>query len=162
MTESELFLKHHKENKNDILPFWVYVEVLTISDASKLYTILDEELRKTIALHLGFTSNNRHKIVENLLHCITILRNICAHGGRLYNRLFTRKPWLSKKEKNLLRVENGHKVYDKLFSYILVLKSITLPQDFKLVVEHITQIKEQYPLVDFKHYGFPENWQEIL
>ena len=162
MTESELFLKHHKENKNDILPFWVYVEVLTISDASKLYTILDEELRKTIALHLGFTSNNRHKIVENLLHCITILRNICAHGGRLCNRLFTRKPWLSKKEKNLLRVENGHKVYDKLFSYILVLKSITLPQDFKLVVEHITQIKEQYPLVDFKHYGFPENWQEIL
>jgi hypothetical protein len=34
--------------------------------------------------------------------------------------------------------------------------------EFKLVVEHITQIKEQYPLVDFKHYGFPENWQEIL
>ena len=107
-------------------------------------------------------SNNCHKIVENLLHCITILRNICAHGGRLYNRLFTRKPWLSKKEKSLLRVENGNIVYDKLFSYILVLKSITLPQDFKLVVEHITQIKEQYPLVDFRHYGFPVNWQEIL
>lgn len=162
MTESELFLKHHKEHKNDILPFWVYVEVLTISDASKLYTILDEDLRKIIALRLAFKSNNCHKIVENLLHCITILRNICAHGGRLYNRLFTRKPWLSKKEKSLLRVENGNIVYDKLFSYILVLKSITLPQDFKLVVEHITQIKEQYPLVDFRHYGFPVNWQEIL
>ncbi len=71
MTESELFLKHHKENRKNILPFWVYVEVLTISDASKLYTILDEEIRKTIAQHFGFKSNNRHKILENLLHCIT-------------------------------------------------------------------------------------------
>lgn len=111
---------------------------------------------------MGFKPNNRHQIVQNLLHCITILRNICAHGGRLYNRRFTRKPWLSKKEKSLLRVENGNIIYDKLFSYILTLKSITLPQDFKLVVEHITQIQEQYPLADFRHYGFPENWKEIL
>ena len=162
MIESELFLKHHKEHKNDILPFWVYVEVLTLSDASKLYTILDEELQKTIALQLNFQSNNGHKIVENLLHCITILRNICAHGGRLYNRLFTRKPRLSKKEKELLRIENGIKIYDKLFSYILILKSITLPKDFKLFLEHLNQIRSKYPLVDFRHYGFPENWQEIL
>jgi abortive infection bacteriophage resistance protein len=162
MTESELFLKHHKEHKNDILPFWVYVEVLTISDASKLFTILDEDLRKTIAIHFGFKWSNGHKILENLLHCITILRNICAHGGRLYNRLFTRKPRLSRKQRDLLRVENGKIIYDKLFSYILVLKSITLPLDFKQVVENITKIQEQYPLVDFRHYGFPENWHEIL
>ncbi|HQD40981.1 MAG TPA: hypothetical protein PLC26_10720, partial [Bacillota bacterium] len=93
---------------------------------------------------------------------ITILRNICAHGCRLYNRLFIRKPRLSKKEKNLLRVENGKKIYDKLFSYILVLKSITPPEHFESLIEQITQIQKQYPLVDFKHYGFPDNWQEIL
>lgn len=44
MKESELFIKHHRENKNDVLPFWVYVEILTISDASKLYTLIDEDL----------------------------------------------------------------------------------------------------------------------
>jgi len=162
MLESELFLKHHKEQKNDILPFWVYVEVFTISDVSKLYTILDEDLRKDIALKLGFKSANRHIIVENLLHCITILRNICAHGGRLYNRLFTRKPRLSKREKGFLRFEKGDIVLDKLFSYILVLKSITCDEDYKLVAEQIKQIYVQYPLVDFRYYGFPDNWQEIL
>lgn len=99
MTDSELFLKHHKDHKNDVLPFWVYIEVLTISDVSKLYTLLDENIRKNIALQLGFKSTNGHLIVKNLLHCITILRNTCAHGGRLYNRLFTRKPWLSKKKR---------------------------------------------------------------
>jgi len=163
MSDTELYLKHHRENKNDILPFWVYVEILTISDISKLYTMLGEDIRKTIAIEMGFHNSQGHKIVENLLHCTTILRNICAHGGRLYNRLFTRKPWLSKKEKELLRVEeNGNIIYDKLFSYILVLKSITMPSDFHFVVDHLNQIREQYPLVDFKHYGFPDNWQEVL
>lgn len=162
LKESEPFIKHHMEHKNDILPFWVYVEVLTLSDISKLYTLLDEVLQKKVANIIGFKSNNNHEILKNLLHCISILRNTCAHGGRLYNRLFVRKPWLSKQEKHLLRREKGHTVYDKLFSYLLVLKSMTPPEEFKLAREHITLIHNQYPLVDFKHYGFPNNWQEIL
>ena len=39
--DSELFVKHHKDNKDGMLPFWVYIELLTISDVSKLYTMLD-------------------------------------------------------------------------------------------------------------------------
>lgn len=31
MLKTEQFIKHHKENRNDILPFWVYVELLTVS-----------------------------------------------------------------------------------------------------------------------------------
>jgi abortive infection bacteriophage resistance protein len=163
MMESELFLKHHKENRNNTYPFWVYIEVLTMSDVSKLYALLDDDIRKNIAEQLGFNKSTRYEIIENLLHCITILRNICAHGGRLYNRLFTRKPKLSQKEKSTLRVEDDGKIiFDKLFSYILVLKSITKQKDFEIVIEHIKQIKKQYPLVDFKHYGFPDNWIDVL
>jgi abortive infection bacteriophage resistance protein len=162
MTESELFLKHHKQNKNDILPFWVYIEVLTISDVSKLFFILDDDLQKKIALILGFRSGNCNSIVENLLHCTAILRNICAHGGRLYNRLFIRKPRLSSKEKNLLRVEDGDVIFEKLFSFLLVLKSLSQPEDFSLVYDHLIQIHNQYPLVDFRHYGFPDNWKDVL
>jgi len=162
ITEFELFLKHHRDNKNDELPFWVYVEVLTLSDISKLYTILDVDLQLKVALQLNFYSTNRYKIVENLLHCVTILRNICAHGGRLYNRLFITKPGLSKTERTLLRNENGHIVFDKLFSYILVLKSLTTPHEFKIVYDHMKDLFDEYKLTDFKHYGFPDNWQEIL
>jgi len=162
MAESELFLKHHRDNKNNELPFWVYVEVLTVSDISKLYTILDPEVQSKIAIQLNFRSKNAPEIVKNLLHCVTILRNICAHGGRLFNRLFIRKPWLSSREKRLLRNEDGHIVMDKLFSYILVLKSLTTSRDFKIVSEHIKQIYVEYKLIDLKYYGFPDNWEEIL
>lgn len=162
MSESELFIKHHKENKNNILPFWVYIEVLTISDASKLYTMLDKELQKKIASQLGFNYSKGPDIVGNLLHCVTILRNISAHAGRLYNRLFITKPRLSTKEKEQLRTENETVVNNKLFSYILVLKSLTHTNDFKLVIDHISEIYQQNPLVDFKYYGFPDNWKDVL
>ncbi|MHB1652356.1 MAG: Abi family protein [Desulfitobacteriaceae bacterium] len=162
LTESELFLKHHRDNKRGILPFWVYVEVLTISDISKLYTLLSLDIQKKIAAQFGFTKSNGQEVIENLFHCVTILRNICAHGGRLYNRLFIRKPWLSSKEKALLRVENRNPVFNKLFSYILVLKSLVHPDDFSIVVNHIHQISAEYPLTDFKFYGFPDNWKEIF
>jgi len=163
MIESEPFIKHHKENKNDVLPFWVYVEILTLSDVSKLYSILDIETKKNIAFQLGFTYSNGHHILENLLHCVTILRNISAHGGRLYNRLFTRKPRLSRREKLLLlTTKDGDIVNDKLFSYILLLKSLTNPNDFQSIKEQLIFIIEDYPLIDIIQYGFPENWQEVL
>lgn len=163
MIESEPFIKHHKENKNDVLPFWVYVEILTLSDISKLYSILDIETKKNIAVQLGFKHSNGHKILENLLHCVTILRNISAHGGRLYNRLFTRKPRLSREDKSLLlTTEDGGIINDKLFSYILVLKSLTNPNDFQLIKEQLILIIENHPLIDIIQYGFPENWQDIL
>lgn len=162
MSESELFIKHHKENKNNILPFWAYIEVLTISDVSKLYTMLDADLRMKIASQLGFNYSKGPEIVGNLLHCVTILRNISAHAGRLYNRLFITKPRLSKWEKQQLRTEKGNVINNKLYSYVLVLKSLTHADDFKLVVDHISEIYEQNPLVDFKYYGFPDNWKEVL
>src|SRR5699024_6701981 len=107
--------------------------------------------------------SNGHHILENLLHCVTILRNISAHGGRLYNRLFTRKPRLSREDKSLLLItEDGGIINDKLFSYILVLKSLTNPNDFQLIKEQLILIIENHPLIDIIQYGFPENWQDIL
>lgn len=86
----------------------------------------------------------------------------CAHGGRLYNRNFIRKPKLSGKQKQLLRVEEGKVVYDRLFSYILVIKDLSLPEDFELLKEHFLELTSKYPFVDMKYYGFPDNWKEIV
>ncbi|MBP3886362.1 MAG: Abi family protein [Cellulosilyticum sp.] len=163
MTDTEAFLKHHKEEKDGLLPFWVYVEVLTISDISKLYSLLEYEIQLDIAKEFGYHHKSANNLLDNLLHSVTILRNICAHGGRLYNRLFIRKPRLSTQQKKLLRVnENGNVVYDHLFSYILVLKDLSLGDDFSLLLEHLYELSDQYKFVDMKHYGFPDNWREIL
>lgn len=162
MTETELFLKHFKEKHDNKLPIWAYVEVMTISDISKLYEILDEDIQKRIAYEFGYVHSTANVLLANLLHSITIVRNICAHGGRLFNRNFIRKPKLSKSQRSLLRVEDGVKIYDKLFSYILVIKALSLPEDFELLKEHLQELTKKYPFVNLRYYGFPDNWKEIL
>lgn len=162
MTESELFLKHFKENNSDKLPVWAYVEILTISDISKIYGILDIDIQQQIAKEFGYCHGTANELLANLLHSVTVVRNICAHGGRLYNRKFIRKPKLSRQQKSLLRVENNRIIYDRLFSFILVLKELSLPEDFGLLKEHLLELITRYPFVDMKYYGFPENWKDIL
>lgn len=162
MTESELFLKHFKKIADGRLPIWAYVEVLTISDISKMYEILDESIQRKIAKEFGYVHSTANVLLANLLHSVTIVRNICAHGGRLYNRNFIRKPKLSTRQKKLLREENGQKVYDRLFSFILVIQALALPSDFALLKEHLEELTEKYAFVDMRYYGFPDNWKEIL
>lgn len=162
MTESELFLKYFKKKTGGKLPIWAYVEVLTISDISRMYEILEEDIQKNIAKEFGYYHSSANTLLANLLHSVTIVRNICAHGGRLYNRNFIRKPKLSSCQKKLLRIENGQKVYDRLFSFILVIRALTLPQDFEILKEHLIELKNKYPFVEMRYYGFPDNWKEIL
>lgn len=162
MSETELFLKHFKEKHDGNLPIWAYVEVLTISDVSKMYGILDTDIQKSIAKEFGYCHNTGNELLAQLLHSVTIVRNICAHGGRLFNRNFIRKPKLSQRHKKLLRVEQGTVIYDRLFSYILVIKDLSIQEDFDLLKEHLLELTAKYPFVDMKYYGFPDNWKEIL
>ena len=162
LTESELYLKHFNDKNGGLLPIWVYVEVLTISDISKLYEILDDDIQKTVAAEFGYRHSTGNVLLANLLHCVTIVRNICAHGGRLYNRTFIRKPKLSRRQKKLLRMENGQKVYDRLFSFVLVIKALSLPEDFCQFKEHLGELTQKYPFVDMRYYGFPDDWEKIL
>lgn len=162
MTKTELFLKHFKEKNGGKLPLWAYVEILTISDISKMYEIVDENIQKKIAKEFRYSHNTGNELLANLLHSVTIVRNICAHGGRLYNRNFIRKPRLSKQQQNLLRIENGKKIYNRLFSFILVIKALSLSKDFDLLKEHLIELTLKYPFVDMRYYGFPDNWKEII
>lgn len=162
MTESELFLKHFEQKTGGRLPIWAYVEVSTISDISKMYEILEEDIQKKIAKEFGYSHSTANELLANLLHSITIVRNICAHGGRLYNRNFIRKPKLSSQQKKLLRVEDGQIVYDRLFGFILVIKDLALPADFELLKEHLVELTGKYPFVDMRYYGFPDNWKDVL
>ena len=97
------------------------------------------------------------------MHGMTILRNLCAHGSRLYNRLFIRKPSLSGKEKKLLRtdedglVDNAH-----LFGYILNMKRLLSSHDFDGMKDRMVKLTEKIPFVSMRYYGFPDNWKDII
>lgn len=98
----EAYLKHFVNDLKQDIPLWAYVDLLTISDISFLYLITEEPIKKEIAMEYGLTMRRGTQILGSYLHSMTIIRNLCAHGSRIYNRLFEQKPSLNKKEQALL------------------------------------------------------------
>lgn len=97
------------------------------------------------------------------MHSMTILRNLCAHGSRLYNRLFEQKPKLSKNERPFLRVlKNGQTDDAHLYSFIFVMKRLLPDTDFNEMKSEILSLAKKYPFVNMKYYGFRNDWSNVL
>ena len=158
----EAYLKHFVEKLNQNIPLWAYVDLLTISDISFLYKISEQDVKDAVASSMGLQKCGA-AILESFMHSITIIRNLCAHGSRLFNRLFEQRPWLNKKEKAILiknddgTIDNSH-----LFGFILIMHRILKLDEFKSMKDEIISLTKKYPFVNLRYYGFPNNWDKLL
>jgi abortive infection bacteriophage resistance protein len=151
----EIFIKHHFDNYNGNIPIWVAIEVLSFGALSKLFSNMKSEAQNEIA-----KNNYRAPAIylESWLKCLSYIRNICAHYGRLYNRPLTSKPRLDRKSKRL-EVAQG-----KIFAHVYILKEL-IPDRMKWVY-FITRLEalltEYKDVVELDRIGFPEDWEAIL
>jgi abortive infection bacteriophage resistance protein len=94
------FVDHHDVKYGGQLPIWVLTDVLDFADISKLFDgmqTLDQRAVAdwfSIAPRPGASKNqkkkwSRHHPLANWLIHLTIVRNICAHHARLWNRQLT-------------------------------------------------------------------------
>jgi abortive infection bacteriophage resistance protein len=149
-----LFVQHHAVNYGGQFPVWVITELFTFGMLSYFYGDLPMSDQKHIARELFRT------VPKNLiswLRCCTDLRNICAHYGRLYFRIFTAVPAnLHGLAKNTER---------RLFGVILALKAL-YPDPYKWNSEiHpvLCSLVEKYsPVINLVHIGFPVDWASML
>lgn len=159
----EAYLKHFvKELKQDI-PLWAYVDLLTISDISFLYSISEQPIKDAVAHTFGLTMNKGASILGNYMHSMTIIRNLCAHGSRIYNRLFEQKPSLNKREKALLiKDSNGNIDNAHFYGFLLIMKRL-LPADiFNEMKKSILELTKKYPFVRMDYYGFRSDWKQKI
>ena len=158
----EAYLKHFVEELKQDVPLWAYVDLLTISDISFLYSISEPEIKTAVANTMGIKTQGA-ELLGKFMHSMTIIRNLCAHGSRLYNRLFEQKPSLNKKEQQLLRessngdIDNAH-----LFGFVLIMRRLLKGEEFIELKREIIKLKEEIPFVKMKYYGFPDNWQDVI
>ena len=66
------------------MPLWVIVELMSFSNLSKLYSSMYYSEKDVIANMVGVGRDT----LENHLHCLSVLRNKCAHSARMYNTDF--------------------------------------------------------------------------
>lgn len=94
---------------------------------------------------------------------MTILRNICAHRGRLYNRYISFGLKLSNKDKKVFNLNGMSGNKKQFFLYLFVLKKMVIDEFvWKTCVENFVALLSKYPFVRLRYYGFPEDWKELL
>lgn len=151
-----LVIKHHAKNYSNRFPLWVIVEMITFSDLSKLYSCMFNNDKITIADSVSLDKDT----LANNLHCLSVLRNKCAHAARLYNTRFNPPIVISR---TFLR-RYKEVANDSLFAYILVLIK-HLPEReakgsaLKEIEDLILEYKQD---IDLKLIGFPDNWYNII
>ncbi len=159
----EAYLKHFVNDLHEAIPIWAYIDLFTISDISFLYSISEQSIKDAVANKFGLNMNKGSVILGKYMHSMTIIRNLCAHGSRIYNRLFEQKPSLNKKEKTFLRknpdgtIDNAH-----FYGFILIMKRLLSNDDFIELKIAIIDLTKKYPFVRMDYYGFRNDWIKVL
>lgn len=93
-------IRHYRDEYGGRHPFWVLAEVLDFSDLSRLFQGLHPQGQRSIAEGLGIvidlsalSRSQRRRVISSSpltswLEQLTIVRNTCAHHGRVWNKHF--------------------------------------------------------------------------
>lgn len=151
----EAFVKHYKDVYEGQFPIWALVELLSFGSLSRLFKNLKTETQDEICkAHYGRIGKD---YIENWLQGFTILRNICAHRGRLYNREIPFGLKLQSRDKKLFYRNEllANKAPKQLFSYIFVSKKLIIePVAWKTFADRFLLLINKYPFVKISNYGF--------
>ena len=148
-----LFVKHHIEKYSGQFPIWVICELFTFGMLSYFYNDMTTADQKFLAADLY---NTVPKNMKSWLRCCTDLRNMCAHYGRLYFRIFPAIP-------GGIDMPEGAK--RRLWGAVLALKAV-YPHSGKWnseVLPAIESLFEEYKGdIDLRHIAFPDDWTQQI
>ena len=108
----ENYARHYELTYDEpkTMPTWAIFEELTFGELSHFYKgiALDSD-KKRIAQSFGLN----FPLMESWLHALTIVRNVCAHHSRFWNRELGVKPAIPKAKKDMvwatyLNIPNSH------------------------------------------------------
>jgi len=146
-----------------------YLDSKNFTNPTKHKEIIDKanqqkKQRLTHEAYLKHFVNDLHQeILGQYMHSMTIIRNLCAHGSRIYNRLFEQKPSLNKREQSLLiRREDGTMDNAHFFGFFLIMKRLLPVRDFSEMKEAVIALSKKYPFVRLDYYGFAKDWNKKL
>lgn len=148
-----LIVKHHLQQYQGHFPLWAAVEFFSFGMISRFYSDLTTKDQKILSINMY--GNNYYVGVRSWLKCCTDLRNISAHYGRLYFRVFPSVP---------AKAPGSNSQNSRLFGAIFALKSL-YPDSDKWNRDILPQIKAQIDSnkhVSLDHIGFPTDWEKFL
>lgn len=155
----ETFAEHYRSQYGHLAspPIWVACELMTLGHLSRwLQNFHRPKDRQIIADAYGLDE----KVLVSFAHHLTIVRNHCAHHGRVWNRKFSLKMQLpAKKPPHLAAAFNpaeDRRLYNTLTMLAYLLGRISPDSRW---THHIKRLLAKYPQAAPADMGFPADWQ---
>lgn len=146
----EIFIKRYREKycSPKLPPAWMMSEVLGLGRWSKLYAhLVDRDVQKAIAHHFATKTH----YLKSWIHSLSVLRNLCAHHCRIWNRTFRISPQLPKQLKPLARDNR------KLAAQVIVLTHLLKPLGRNSAFDGDWRaLLDEFPDVSLPKMGFLE------
>lgn len=167
-------LKHYADKYGKKFPLWVVAESMDFRDASQLYGGLNSEEQFKVAEKLGISirydqlsSNQQRKVGRrhpwaNWLEQLTVIRNTCAHHGRLWNRSFTPASTAALRTNPAfaaLPSGQNERIFGALVVMSRVLRNVSPGTTWPNKIGEL--LKESFldnPLVERSSLGMPDGW----
>ena len=156
----ETFAKHYRQRYPELVrpPIWVACELMTLGHLSRwLKNLAKPDDRQRIADHYGLDE----RVLLSFAHHLTVVRNHCAHHGRVWNRRFAlRFTPPTKKPRHIASAFNPGEpqlIYNTLTMLAYLLDLLSPAHTWR---REIHTLLAAHPEIDPAAMGFPEHWRE--
>lgn len=156
-SKDESILNHYRKYSTRTRPpAWKTLEILSLGLLSKLYSNLaDSKAKNEVARSFLLP---HYRVFENWLQSINIIRNICAHHGRLWDRTLSIPMVPLYNSSGWMKIYIPRNDLNKLFIPLSALQFLSTKLDRdQLFAERIKSLLQLYAGLE-KEMGFPLYW----
>ena len=91
----EEFIGHFKAKYDTTngLPLWMAVEAMTFGNMLTFFRLMKKQDKQAVARRFGISE----QVLETWLVSLNYIRNVCAHNGRIWNKVLAVRPSIPKK-----------------------------------------------------------------
>ncbi|EKN1405731.1 Abi family protein [Enterococcus faecalis] len=148
----ELYAGHYIKKYESEFPVWVATEISDFGSLSKLYSNMNSDIQKDIAKKYYSVG---YKYLENWIYLLSVMRNICAHNGRVYDRNIPINAKFPKKHRELST--------NKVFAAIYICSKLCLEREyFNMFMNSLSRLIDLYETIELDKIGFPVGWETYL
>ncbi len=161
---SDVFIKHNFDQHEGNIPVWAAAETMSFGTLSKriknLKVGFNSPFSKMAESYMCPTKSGNQvkppkKCLTSWIQSCVVLRNICAHNGRIYNRTLNTTP-------EILEVDRlfPSPKYNGVYQTILAIKYLR-PSDevWHEFANKLTNLLSRYSSIDIKRLNFPDDWE---
>lgn len=161
----EVMIEHYRKtyDRPRLPPLWAATETMTISDLSKwLGETRNPAIQSAVARDLGLPAR---ELLLGGLELFALIRNICAHHGRLWNRRFVKRlPFIRRLKDDIIlepegetgREQPSNLIYNPMVVLLHLLHHQNTDSGFPLRLKTLVETVGDH---ERALMGFPADWR---